>query len=69
MAAQNPFAPTMVRMKLPADAGTHISFRGFNLEADAERCVEVPADAVAELSAHGLVRASEAAPKTLSVKR
>ena len=53
----NPFQQTMVRLQVPAGMGTSISVRGFTVEADDDRCVEVPKDVVAELKAHGLTEA------------
>jgi hypothetical protein len=57
----NPFSQTMVRMQLPADAGTSISARGFTLEADADRCVEVPKDVAEDLKSHGFTKAADKA--------
>jgi hypothetical protein len=55
MSKANPFAQTMVRMQLPPGMGASVSARGFNVEADDERCVTVPKDVGEELKAHGLV--------------
>lgn len=54
MSKQNPFAQTMVRMQMPAGAGSSISVRGFTIEADADGCVEVPKEVAEDLKAHGL---------------
>jgi hypothetical protein len=54
MTKVNPFAQALVRLQVPAHMGKSISARGFNVEADADGCVEVPAEIAAELKAHGL---------------
>jgi hypothetical protein len=50
----SPFQTTLVRLQLPEGAGDSISVRGFSLQADADRCVEVPQDVAADLASHGL---------------
>lgn len=50
----NPFTQSMVKLQLPEGAGSTISAGGFQLEADADGCVEVPQKIAAELRQHGL---------------
>ena len=59
----NPFTQTMTRMQAPAGAGASVSVRGFTMQADAQGCVEVPADVAAELVAHGFVKAPPVEPQ------
>ena len=54
MSKKNPFEQSMTRLQLPEHMGTSVSARGFTLDADDDRCVDVPPDMVAELVAHGL---------------
>jgi hypothetical protein len=51
---QNPFLQSMTRMKLPDNMGRSVSIATFNVEADEEGCIEVPAQFVNELQCHGL---------------
>ena len=62
MSQANPFQQTMVRMQLPAGHGASISMRGFEVQADSDRCVTVPKEFTPELEAHGLTKAADAAP-------
>lgn len=61
----NPFLQGMTKLQIPEGMGTMISIGGFCLEADKDRCVEVPSQYVAELEAQGLTRYSG----TLTLKK
>lgn len=60
----NPFQKSMARLQLPEGFGDSISVSGFNIEADDERCVEVPRELVPQLLAHGLVEVQPKAAAT-----
>lgn len=51
----NPFQQTMVKLRVPDDMGESISIGGFDLQADKDRCVEVPKTLAPTLREHGLV--------------
>lgn len=51
----NPFLQGMTKLQLPEDMGNMISVEGFCLEADKNRCVEVPSKYAKDLIAQGLV--------------
>jgi hypothetical protein len=48
----------MTRMQIPAHLGTCISVSGFTLDADEDRCVDVPNDLRPALESHGLTVAA-----------
>ena len=53
-ATKNPFQQTMAKLRVPEHMGESISISGFDLQADENRCVEVPKNLAAELRGHGL---------------
>ena len=63
MSQTNPFQQTMVRMQLPPSHGASISMRGFEVQADSDRCVTVPKEFATELESHGLTKAADAPAK------
>ena len=50
----NPFIQGMTRLQLPEGMGNMLSVGGYCLTADKERCIEVPAQFVKDLTAQGL---------------
>lgn len=59
----NPFLQSMTRLQIPAHMGNSVSVAGFFLEADKDGCIEVPAEHVSTLLAHGLTPAPKAEEK------
>ena len=62
----NPFKQSMTRMRIPDGMSTSVSVSGFTLDADEDRCVDVPNALRPALESHGLVPAAakpEAAPE------
>lgn len=52
----NPFKVAMIRVYAPLGRGTQISVRGFNLEAESDRGMDVPGEVARELvESHGFV--------------
>lgn len=62
----NPFIQDMVRLRLPDGMGTTMSIGGFMIEADKERCIEVPSRYVDDLRQQGL---RDAGPAQASSKK
>jgi len=62
----NPFTQGMTKLQLPEGMGSMLSVGGYCLNADKDRCVEVPAQFVKDLEAQGLTRFNS---NTLSLKK
>jgi len=56
----NPFIADMARLQLPEGMGNMLSIDGFSLQADKERCIEVPRKYVKDLMQQGLVEVGPA---------
>lgn len=59
MSKENPFRASMTRLQIPASMATIVNVGGFEVEADEDRCVEVPKEHVNALMAHGLTMPAE----------
>lgn len=64
----NPFKQSMTRMRIPEHMGTCVSVSGFTLDADADRCVDVPNNLRPALESHGLTVA-EAKPEAAAEEK
>lgn len=68
----NPFKQSMTRMRIPDHMGTSVSVAGFTLDADEDRCVDVPNALRPALESHGLSAApskTDAAPEDKKPKK
>jgi hypothetical protein len=68
MSTKNPFQQTMTKLRVPDDMSPSIAIGGFDLQADDDRCIEVPKHLAAELRGHGLTDWVEPAAKTAAKK-